>query len=119
MSFQLLGPTTLTVLPNPQLDDTEGGRISMVQHRTSDGTLYAYGRRSNRRVLAYNFQLTRAKTLELKAFIDQNYAEWLQVTNHLGEVWRVKLVNNPFEFEGVGRRERYSITLEIEGTRVS
>src|ERR1700741_1958198 len=110
MSFHLQGPTTLTVLPNPQLDDTEGGRISIVVHRGGDGTIYSYGRRSQRRVLAYNFQLTRAKTLELEAFLRQNYANWLMVTNHLGEVWRVKVVNNPFEFEGVGRRERYSIT---------
>ena len=119
MSWQLQVPDAITILPNPDLQDTEGGRLSLVIHRTLDGTRRVHGKRSNRRVLAYTFQLTRAKALELEAFIDAYYADWINVTNHLGEVWRVKLVNNPFEFEATGNGERQTITLEIEGTRTS
>lgn len=129
MSFQLAAPVpgiqTISVLPSPAFNDREAGRRTVESQRAMDGTLRTYVKSSERQKLSYTFNLTRMKALELRAFIRSYYRATIQITNHKGDVWHVKFVSDPFEFETVSRaggqpgNERVSITLELEGTKVS
>jgi len=118
----LPGLTTTTVLPSPQFNDAQAGQHKVTVLRAMDGTRYTHVRTTAlRQKLTYQFALTRMKALELCAFIRAYYRSQIRLTNHLGEVWRVWLVNNPFEFEAVERasgqpgNEIVSVTLECEG----
>jgi hypothetical protein len=113
---------TTTILPSPKFSDQESPRSTVEIQRAIDGTKYSYVKKNQRRKLQYLFRLTRLKALELRAFIYAYYRATILVTNHKGEVWRMKFVSNPFEFSGLGRaknspgNEYQEITLELEGT---
>lgn len=129
MAFELAAPypaiQTITVLPNPELSDSEALTDRIMPQRAVDGTLYTYVKRTNgRRKMLWSFNLSRPKALELRAFILSYFAARLRVTDHNGRVWTGYLTNNPFEFitdrraapswEGLPG-ELPSITLEFEG----
>jgi hypothetical protein len=127
--FELAAPhpgiQTISLLPNPQLSDTEALTASVSSQRATDGTLYTYVKtKGGRRKLSWSFRLYRPKALELRAFLLSYYASKLRITDHNGRVWVGYFPNNPFEFEtdaggpiiGDGLRgELQNITIEFEG----
>lgn len=117
---------TVSILPNPQLSDSEALTASVAAKRAIDGTLYTYVRtKQGRRKMLWSFQLTRPKALELRAFLYAYFASKVKVTDHNGRIWVGNFMNNPFEFStesragpaigGLPRGETVSITLEFEG----
>lgn len=107
---------TTTVLPNPRLNDSEAQTHTVEAPKFAlDGTMYGHVKSNTRSKLQYIFQLHRLKALELRAFVSSYYRATIRLTNHKGEVWQVKLVSNPFEFETASRGEFVEIVLECEG----
>jgi hypothetical protein len=62
------------------------------------------------------------KALELKAFIDKHPADLMRMENFKGEIWQVRLMNDPFELvydrSWKPCKEAVVITLELEGTKL-
>ena len=116
---------TTTVLPNPQLNDSEAPRHVVTTTRAMDGTLYTYIKTSATDKLNYTFLLSRMKGLELRAFITAYFRARVRMQNHKGEVWEVYFLNNPFEFDASdGARnapggEQITVVLEMEGVKIS
>ncbi len=108
---------TTTVLPNPEWQDSEQLTSSLEVKRTVNGATYTYVKSKNdRRRLLMRFILTRAKSLELKAFINAYYSSIVTLIDHEQQKWIGNLLNNPFEFEAlVG--EYQNIQLEFEGIK--
>ena len=108
---------TTTVLPNPEWHDNEQITGEITIKRTANGATYTYIKsKNNRRRLVFQFQLTRPKSLELKAFIDAYFSSIIGLTDHEGHQWLGNLLNNPFEFEAL-TGEAQNIQLEFEGIK--
>lgn len=105
---------TTSILPNPQMSDVENHQTELSIKRSMNNTKRTYIKRSPRRLLTYEFILTRQKALELRAFIELYYYSRIVLINHKDEEWVVSLVNNPFEFNATFR-EYMTITLNFEG----
>jgi hypothetical protein len=114
---------TISILPDPQSNDSEALLHRVDTKRAMDGTKYTYVNQVDRRRLTYEFRLTRMKALELRAFIQSYFDSEIKLTNHKDEVWHLKFVNNPFEFSTAGRAagspggEIQSIQLQFEGVK--
>ncbi len=108
---------TTTVLPNPDWNDSEQLTGEVTIKRSVNGEIYTYVKSKNdRRRLLFRFLLTRAKSLELKAFIQSYFSSEVRLVDHEGQRWVGNLLNNPFEFEAsVG--EYQNIQLEFEGIK--
>jgi hypothetical protein len=109
---------TTTILPNPDYEDAEGLASALITKTARDGTLYTYVRSNQRRILSYEWFLTREKALELEAFLKAYYGEEMRLTNHKDEVWRVKIIDDILEFNTPMRQERQMIALQFEGVRL-
>ena len=120
---------TTTILPSPQFSDAEGVIHTVSRKLAMDGTRYTYAKKRSRSKLQWTFQLTRNKSLELRAFIMAYFASKIKVTDHNERVWVVNFTNNPFEFDTTERAgpaispmtrgEMVSITIEAEGVELA
>lgn len=126
MTTILQGPypnvQTSTVLPNPQLADIENCDIKINIKRSMTGKKRTYVQGGGKRKLSYNFNLTRQKGLELRAFILAYSGSQILLTNYLEETWVVYLMNNPFEFtssaRGAPAGDLVTIKLDFEGIKL-
>lgn len=120
---------TLTLLPSPQLGDTESLTDTVSTKRAMNGTLYTYVKtKGGRRRLQWSFRLTRNKSLELRAFIQSYFASKIHILDHNNRTFVGNLTNNPFEFEAAERAypnmaplprgETVIITLDFEGVEM-
>ena len=126
MSFIMRAPypgvQTTTMLPSPQWGDSKSIVSTVQTMRTMDGTLYTYVKsKDGRKAFNWEFQISRNKALELRAFINAYNSEVIQVIDHDGDEWIGYLRSNPFEFAGAGRAgdgwpggETMTIILEFE-----
>jgi hypothetical protein len=117
--FQLAAPhpgiQTISLLPNPQFSDGEALTAAVTPKRATDGTLYTYVKtKGGRRKLNWSFRLSRAKALELRAFLLSYFASKIQVTDHNGRVWVGNFTGNPFELDS-SAPGLDNITIEFEG----
>jgi hypothetical protein len=127
MTLQLSAPyplvVTTTLLPNPQLGDSEALSDTVAIRRAMDGTMYSYVKRGLRRKLLFDFDLSRMKALELEAFVRAYQASKVLLVDHLSQSWVGHLTGNPVELEGTKRalksfgNERMSVRLEFEGEK--
>lgn len=111
------GIQTTTVLPDPQLGDTQNAQQSISINRAIDGTRYSYVKKPGLKKLVYSFVLSRLKAEELKAFLAAYYRAPILLTNHKGEQWVVYFTANPFAFAQKGR-EQVNIDLEMQGQKL-
>jgi hypothetical protein len=106
---------TTSVLPNPQFGDAESLRVTVTRKLTMNGVRRTYIKRHDgRRRLQWTFRLTRAKALEVRAFIYSYSAFTVRVTDHNGRIWLGNFVSNPFEFDTPTKGVQ-TIQLEFEG----
>ena len=122
-SFLLLqAPGWNVALPNPELGDTQDFMGKVAVKRSINNQVYTYIKRSELQKLSYTFRMTRNKSLELQAFVDANIANAITMTTYQGEVWIVKISNNPIDFVPKDRwyptRERVDVTIDFTGVRV-
>lgn len=128
--------TGIILLPSPLFGDTQNPVGAININRMVNGALYTYVKTTGRTKLSYKFELKRQKSYELQTFLDNNDIQWLTMTNFKGEVWKVKITNNPIIFEATGRgyvnavtgpyknmcqgnQEVHQVTLEFDGFLVS
>jgi hypothetical protein len=75
MSFIMKAPypaiQTTTLMPSPVFGDSKAITATLIRMRMMDGTLYTYVKsRNGRQKLHWDFELSRHKALELRAFIN-------------------------------------------------
>ena len=131
--FQLQAPypllQTTTVMPDPQFSDQEALNDTIDQKRAIDGTRYVYlKRRGDRRKLRWQFNLTRNKGLEVRAFVQSYFASKVRITDHNGQAWVGNFTSSPFELDTperaspaispMPRGELQTVQLEFEGVKV-
>lgn len=106
-----------TILPNPELGDSEGLTASINKIYTMTGILFTYKKsKANKRKLLFNLEISRQKSLELEAFIELYFKEKIRLTDHMDQIWLGYLMNNPFESVST-TDEWQQITLEFEGIK--
>ena len=115
------GIQTVTVLPNPQLNDSENQKFELEIAYSTDGTVYTYVKDKEDSRLVYSMRMSRMKALELREFLRLYSAEQMRLTDHNDVKWSVYLVTNPFSFATTKRAMNspgnadVEITLELEG----
>lgn len=114
---------TTIVLPNPLLDDTKNLVSNLTLRRAMNGKAFTYVKSNKNRLLKYTFTLDRLKGLELENFIDVYNGEDIKIQNWKGEIWKVKIVNNPIDFVQTRRYapggDRTDVNLEFEGVQIN
>lgn len=115
---------TTSVLPSPDFSNTEAKKVKLKSiFRSMNGAKRTYTQTSPDTQLTFRFSLARPKALELREFIRVYFDKRIKLTTHDGEVWLVRLTDDPFEFTGERRampsRELSTITLTMRGTQVS
>ena len=121
MIFRAPYPTMVStsVLPNPDLGDSENLKNRLDIHRSKTGVKRTYIVRPNTSKFLYNFRLTRFKAAEFEEFVKAYIGyKWL-VEDYRGSKLVVTLSNNPFEFTSASSsrpgREIVTISVELEG----
>ena len=112
-------PQTRTILPNPELGDTQDLRDEVIYKESIDGTIYSHIKTNNRKRLIYDFDITRLKALEILEFFTAYNDEYIRLTNHDNEVWKVKLLNSTLDFLVATMSQDGNITLEFEGEKIA
>ncbi|KKN21258.1 hypothetical protein LCGC14_0927150 [marine sediment metagenome] len=116
MTVRLEAYQTITYLPNPTFSDSENLAVSISRKFSMNGTRRTYVKsKDERRKLIMRFDFTRAKGLELHAFIRAYYSTEILLTDHNGVVWLGYFTSNPFDFETPARGEYQNIQIEFEG----
>ena len=123
MSIKLEAPypgvTTITLLPNPKFNDSEGRTHSLQLNRTMAGNAYSYVKTTaERSKLVMQFLLTRAKGLEFRAFLASYFSTQIKLTDHLGSIWVGKFTSNPFDLDTSSPQESQNIQIEFEGIKI-
>jgi hypothetical protein len=90
----------------------------------TDGTLFTYVQTTNDQKLHFTWLLTRGKAEEFKQFILAFMDYQILITTHLGEVWLVYIMGNPFEEVSAQpalgiMRETVNVTVEFRGHLVT
>ncbi len=110
---------TTTYLPSPQLGDKVSPVAQVTRKVSMDNTKYTYVRRKGRRKLQLQFDLHRNKAFELQAFVAVYLTADIRLTFANGEVWKVKLTNNPFEYITTSRGNYLTVELQLEGIKTN
>lgn len=85
-------PTDIIQMPDPQLANEEGQRISMDLKTTRNGSLHTYIEKTSDRVLNYTFEgVGRGKIVELQEFFKIHAGNNIRLEDHRGTLWLVKL----------------------------
>ena len=82
------------VLPNPKLGNSETRIRELDIKRTIDGTLYTYAKNTSNFRLVYQIEMTRQKSLELKAFISRYTGFTWEMINHKDVRYKVKFLSD-------------------------
>ena len=110
---------TAIVIPAPSFGDSENNQSTVDLKRSITGVPYTYVKNPSSKKLVYTIRMAREKAAELEAFVLAYFKYNIRMYNHKGECWRVKFINEAFDFQRTGRGEFVSATLEMEGTRIS
>lgn len=110
-------------LPNPRLSDVEQKVQFIDKKRSMNNTLYTYANDHGLWRLTCSWTLTRNKSMELQAFVQEFLADKIRITNHKGDVYEVYMENNPFEIQQTGRqvgsfKEHHSVSMTFEGVKL-
>lgn len=102
-------------LPSPQVGNLRNNQLDVAIRNSMNGTLYSYVKSSDRLKFAWDLFLTRQKALELEYFIEYyDEYEW-RVTDWEENVYRMYLINDPFDFTRISKDELTTVRLELEG----
>ena len=105
-------------LPSPNFGDTLGLGLDMDVMNSINNNRYTYIKRKGRDKINCTIEMTKKKALELQAFINLYLMDEIRLTDYKGDVWNVKLTQNPFDYEYVKRGEITTIQLVFEGVKI-
>jgi len=120
-------PITTMIMPNPQLENTEGRDISANFKLSIDGTRSTYVKSSDRKTLTFTWEdLGRGKLVEIQEFFKLYVGDSIKLTDFRGDQWNVIFGENPIDVSinsrsynsGGGRKESGSVTLEFLGAQI-
>lgn len=102
MSFRIAAPypgiEVITNLPSPAMSDIERRKNQVEERRSINGTYRTYLKSSTSYEFDYTFNLTKAKALELQAFIKSYFRATWVIRDQDGVTYIVALTNNPWQF---------------------
>ena len=107
------------LLPAPELDDKENSLSEMAVKRAMDGTIRTYVKKSPNRMLSYTFDLSRAKGLELQAFLTAYNGNSIRLQNWKAEVWETHLMTIPVNYTQNRKGPNVGVNLQFEGIKIS
>lgn len=117
-----------SVLPNPKFGDVRSSQSTLTVKRTMTGRVVTYIQPSDRETLVLPFELTRAKSLEVEAFINAYQSTtWFLELQDEGSQWEVQLVGDPLTREATDvvsedsrtGRELVLLTLTLSAKRLN
>ena len=109
---------TSVVLPCPLFGDTENLVSEMSLKRSMNGGTVTYVKTNANRRLTYTFRLLDTlKAREIMEFFKYYNSDYIRLTNHKSEVWKVRLLTNPIDFVKTGRFST-DVSLEFEGEKL-
>jgi hypothetical protein len=119
----LQGLTDVVLLPAPLFGDVQSNVGTVNINRAISGKMYTFIKKTVRNRLKWKFSLRRQKAYELNLYIQKNNLDFMYVTDWKGNMWYMKIVNNPVIFEAISRdspicvqsNEYHEVELEFEG----
>lgn len=120
-------PTTITLLPHPQLGNEEGLDTELAYDESVSGNPHTYVQRSGNKRLVLEFaNVGRGKMLEVQEFVQAYAGETIRLTDHKGSIWRVVFATTNVSFtvnkktfsSGGPRSEAGSFRLEFIGEQI-
>ena len=127
MSFTMQSLTALTLMPNPDVENSEEVEADVNIRQSMDNTFYTYSRQSNQRRVNYTWSnLGRGKIAEIQEFFKLSYGERLTIKDHRDVQYTVIVEDNTLEFtttkrtfnSGGPRNEAGTTTLTFVGERI-
>lgn len=118
---------TVTILPSPELQDTESLTDNLVLHKSMNGTRYTYVNKNTNRRYKFAVQMTRKKALEFFEFYRCYSADkWRLTTLYDGKEIIGNITTNPLELRDLSHstyavgtdqesEERGFLDFEFEG----
>lgn len=93
----------IIILPSPLFGDTQQliGNVNI--NRMVNGAVFTYVKTPTRSKIIYKFELKRQKAFELQQFLDGSNTKWIYLQNFKGELWYMRVTNNPITFTATGR----------------
>lgn len=123
-----VGPITTLLMPNPELENTEGQDLSLQLRRAIDGTRSTYVKSSDRKSLSFTWNdLGRGKLVEVEEFYKLYAGDHVLLTDFRDDVWDLIFNENPISVQmtsrsanfGGPRQESGSLTLELLGVKIA
>ena len=114
--FELI--RTTVVLPSAEFGDNWGLGLNVNKIVSITNVRYTYIKRKSHDKINCTIEMHLKKMLELQEFVDKHLNDYIKLTDYKNEIWKVKLLNNPFDFSQNIRGEWCQITLNFEGVRV-
>ena len=123
-----VGPITALILPNPELENTEGQDLSLQLRRAIDGTRSTYVKSSDRKSLSFTWEsLGRGKLIEVQEFFKLYVGDHILLEDFRGDIWDVIFAEDPISTTtskrsanfGGPRAESGSLTLEFLGAKIT
>lgn len=122
-----VAPVAALILPNPELDNSEGQDLSVDLRKAIDGTRSTYVKSNNQKRIAFAWaNLGRGKLVEVEEFYKLYTGQRIRLTDFRGDVWNVIFSDNPINIvvgrrsfnSGAARKESGTLELEFLGTQV-
>lgn len=120
-------PVTVTILPNPNLENEEGQDLSLQFKLAIDGTRSTYVKSSARKNMSFTWSsIGRGKLVEVEEFYKLYAGDSIRLTDFRGDQWNVIFRENPIDVtidrrsfnSGGGRKESGSLTLNFLGVQI-
>jgi hypothetical protein len=111
------------ILPIPELNDSLKNNDQITLKRSMAGSLFAYVKKGNTQTFSYTWLLDFTKAAEFKAWLVKNMGQKITIINWKGEKWVCNIISDVASFRAETKyqgkaRQKTSITIEFEGTRV-
>lgn len=113
------GPETMTVLPDPEFDDSYKFDVEAKLRKSMNDTPYTYVRSAGVRQLVFTILMDRSKSLEFIAFVEKYFDTKIQLTTHLDEIFHGYITSEPPTLQSTGRVNAQSVDIEFEGVQVA
>lgn len=107
-----------TFLPSPTFNDTLGLGLEMVIKKSINNTRYTYVKNKGKDKFNYTILMDYQKALELQHFFELYITDYIKLTNHLNEIWKVRVVSDPFTYGLKTINDWTEVLIVFEGVKI-